>query len=252
MQPADVEVAGVRVRSASAVSLVPSEYSAFADVSLALSRGGSSVSSVSSLPDQQYSSLCESLHSQNLQAAEKPLQVTSILAAESDSLLDTHRRRFQPQLPHQHESHYHPLAGALLGANLCPTSSPFKPVTIKMVSSEQAVSGSREPLSLLLSSDRSHSVTGNRTPVSFNPGFNSASPGQVSQSSTLSCGLNSCSRVNTPTPLIDDAAICPVSPSVFDIFTMLIRAAHCLSSVQNSVAPQSPLASCANPRNGEL
>lgn len=252
MQPADVEVAGehVRVRSASAVSLVPSEYSAFADVSLALSHGRSSVSSFSSLPDQQYSSLCESLHSQNLQAAEKPLQVTSILAAESDSLLDTHRRRFQPQLPNQHESRYHPLAGALLGADLCPTSSPFKPVTIKMVSSEQAVSGSREPLSLLVSGDRSLSVTGNHTPVSFNPGFKS--PGQASQSSTLSFGLNSCSRVNTPTPLVDDAAICPVSPSVFDIFTMLIRAAHFLSSVQNSVAPQSPLASCANPRNGEL
>ena len=242
----------VRVRSASAVSLVPSEYSAFADVSLALSHGGSSVSSFSSFPDQLDNSPCESLHSRNLHVAEAPLQVTSVLAAESDSLLDTHRRRFQPQLPNQHESHYYPLAGALLGADLYSTSSPFKPVTIERVSSELAVPGSRKPLGLLVSGDHSHSIAGNHTPVSINPGFKSVSPVQVSQSSTLSDRHNSCIRVNTPTPLVDDAAICPVSPSVFDIFTMLIRAAHFLSSVQNSVAPQSPVASCANPRNGKL
>ena len=252
MQPAEAETAReqFRVRSASAVSLVPSEYSAFADVS----HGRSSASSFSSLPDQ----LCASLPVQNLQAAvtspqyshcRTPQQISSVLAAESDSLLDTRRRKFQQQLPKQHRSHYHPPAGTLMGLDLHRTSSPFKPVTTKMLSSQQATSESRE--GVLVSGDHLHNTT-SHTPVSVNRSPISASPLQMSQSFTVPFRLNSCSPVNTSTLLVADTAICPVSPSVFDIFTMLIRAAHFLSSVQNSVAPQSPLASCANPRNGEL
>ena len=227
MQPAEAEMADehVRIRSASAVSLVPSEYSAFADVSL----GGSSVSSLSSLPDQLCSRLCESLPVPNLQAAEispqsthcqTPQQVSSVLTVESDSVLDTRRRKCQTQKPKHRKSDHHPPAGTLMGTGIHCTSSLFR---LGQMSSQQAVSES---------------------PVSVNESSISASP--LSQ---ITFGRNT---HGPPTLLVTDALICPVSPSVFDIFTMLIRTAHFLSGVQNSVAPQLPLTSYCNPRNGEV
>lgn len=226
----------VHVRSASAISLVQSEYSAFADVSLV--HGESSASSLSSIPDQQSSRHCLSVLVQNPQTAQisspyphclTPQQVSSVLVTESDSVLDTGRRMLRPRIP-KHQSHNYVPAGAMMQSDVHCTTYPFKQVKIL---SQDAIFAPRA--SAVLSGAHSHSRN-SHTPVSVNQSSQSASPLQISQSSTVSSGLNS---PRTPTVLVTDATVCPVSPSVFDIFTMLIRTAHFMSSVQNSVIPQS-------------
>lgn len=253
MQPAaETEMASehVHVRTASAISLVQSEYSAFADVSLV--HGESSVSSLSSVPDQQSSRHCLSVLVQNPQTAQisppyshclTPQQVSSVLVTESDSVLDTGRRMLRPRIPKDQISHNYVPAGALMRSDVHCSTYPFKQVKMP---SQDAIYAPRA--SAVLSGAHSHSRN-SHTPVSVNQSSQSASPLQISQSSTVSSGLNS---PRTPTFLVMDATVCPISPSVFDIFTMLIRTAHFMSSVQNSVIPQSPVADCANPRYGEL